>query len=89
MVPVTPEDGVIKSSTILKLGATAAGDVRSETIAGGVIRKIPDPVTNDGHFAQMILWAYDDPLYFVSLSALDLDVAAIQKAVRPLFSFQS
>ena len=86
---MTPEDGVIKSPTILKLGATAAGDVRSETIEGGVIRRIPDPVTNDGHFAQMILWAYDDPLYFVSLSAMDLDVAAIQEAVRPLFSFQS
>ena len=87
MVPVTPEDGVIQLPTDLKLGATAAGDVRSETMEGGVIRKIPDPVTNDGHFAQMILWAYDDPLYFVSLSAMDLDVAAIQRAVRPLFSF--
>ena len=85
---MTP-DGVIKSSTILKLGATAAGDVRSETTDGGVIRKIPDPVTDDGQFAQMILWSYDDPLYFVSLSAMNLDVAAIQKAVRPLFSFQS
>ena len=89
MVPVTPEDGVVELPTTLKLGASADGDVRSETITGGVIRKIPDPVTNDGHFAQMILWSYDDPLYFVSLSAMNLDVAAIQKAVRPLFSFQS
>ena len=82
MVTVTP-DGVIKPPTDLKLGATAAGDVRCETIEGGVIRKIPDPVTDDGQFAQMILWSYDDPLYFVSLSAMNLDVAAIQKAVRP------
>ena len=82
---MTPEDGVIGLPTELKLGASADGDVRSETITGGVIRRIPDPVTNDGQFAQMILWAYDDPMYFVSLSALDLDVAAIQKAVRPPF----
>ena len=88
MVPVTPEtDGVVEAPTKLKLGASADGDVRSETITGGVIRRIPDPVTDDGHFAQMILWSYDDPLYFVSLSAMNLDVAAIQKAVRPPSSF--
>ena len=85
---MTPEtDGVVEAPTKLKLGASADGDVRSETITGGVIRRIPDPVTDDGHFAQMILWSYDDPLYFVSLSAMNLDVAAIQKAVRPPCSF--
>ena len=86
MVTVTP-DGVVQLPTDLKLGATAADDVRSETIEGRVIRKIPEPVTDDGQFAQMILWSYDDPLYFVSLSAMNLDVAAIQKAVRPPSSF--
>ena len=83
---MTPETGgVVAAPTKLKLGASADGDVRFEALTDGVIRRIPEPVTNDGQFAQMILWAYDDPRYFVSLSALDLDVAAIQKAVRPPF----
>ena len=87
---MTPEtDGVVALPTKLKLGASADGDVRSETVTGGVIRRIPDPVTNDGQFAQMILWAYDDPRYFGSLAAMDLDVAAILKAVGTLSFFKS
>ena len=79
-------DGVIAGPTELKLGASASDDRRSEVLTDGVIRRLPDPISKEGHFAQMILWAHDDPRYFGVLAAMDLDVAAILKAVGTLFS---
>ena len=79
---MTPSgDGVISDETKLTLGPSADKDVRVEVLAGGRLRRIPEPTTEAGRLAQMILKAHDNKLYRMGMSAMNINGEALVAAV--------
>ena len=83
---VSVGDGVIRSPTSLRIGASRDLDIRVEELSNGLTQSIPEPTTKGGRLAQHILLAHDDVGYRNGLSAFGINGEALVRAVSE-FSF--
>ena len=81
---VSVGDGIISEQTTLRIGSSPSEDIRVEELAGGILRRIPEPKTKSGRLAQHILRAYDDIGYRNMLSAMGINGEALVRAVSNL-----
>ena len=74
------KDGAVEGSTKLRLGDSAAEDVRSELI-NGVKRRLPRAVTPDGQLAEQVVAAYDNRAAKNRMELIGIDIDAVMATV--------
>ena len=74
------KDGAVEGSTSLRLGDSAAEDVRSELI-NGVKRRLPRAVTPAGQLAEQVVAAYDNRAAKNRMELIGIDIDAVMATV--------
>ena len=74
------KDGAVEGSTKLRLGDSAAEDVRSELV-NGVKRRLPRAVTPDGQLAEQVVAAYDNRAAKNRMELIGIDIDAVMATV--------
>ena len=74
------KDGAVEGATSLRLGDSAAEDVRSEVI-NGIKRRLPRAVTPAGQLAEQVLAAHDDRAARNHMELIGIDIDAVLSTV--------